>query len=722
MDITFITPFDCKDKNSYLYERAKYFLLNSYMSENVKRIFVDFSSDVNITKELMAIAKARNIKYISLKRFGELFSIGVCRNTGVLAAVTKYISFQDVDLYAPDFIYKKIERRIAQYQYVNEMEMIPCLYLTESYSKEYLHFDDDLKDDDVKIAYLENNKEKIQMFAPASSCQIVEREFYLMSGGINKEFYGHGYEDFELHLRLCDLSKKFYRTHSITSHDYAYDSHDYRGYRPYFSMFGRPMMNDGIYFVHLWHDNHVGTNYQRRNRINKGIFERLIAQYVDGKSRVPIISDSLKSNKILVLSSNNSINSTSLRHLFVSIGNCIFRDESLFSTFDDLNRYIESEMVERVFFFNPYGNEHRLGLYRKCKENNIPFYVFDRGALNDSWFIDPNGFNGDSSTYEIENWNVELDSEVISETVNYINQTFLNDETLEENGPRIGVEYFRERYALNGKKVLFVPFQRPNDSVIKYFSGSVDNIEDFTHKLRVIADLLSNEWVVVAKKHPLESKLELPENVISLPSSMHIYDCIQGSDAVLLINSGVGLLSIMANKPVYHFGVTYYGKESLACRVYDEKDAVNKIRRGFVPNNDHVIKFVHYLINHVYSFAKTEYVKVEEGNATRNVAVATNFYRINILNEQSKSYLWRTLPHPVNSRYYDFFRGYLTNKNQSPQSKTVENKVSPNDDCIVNNDKQIKVVVKNNKKYGTTHKLKKLIKDPVGVLKRKVLS
>ncbi|WP_407330957.1 hypothetical protein [Enterovibrio sp. 27052020O] len=716
MSITFITPFDCKDKESYLYERAKYFLYNCYISDKVTRIFVDFSSRKDIAEELREIAVSRGIEFITLGRYGEQFSIGLCRNAGVQAAKTRYISFQDVDLYAPDFIYNKIEERISKYEFFNEFEMIPCLYLTEEYSNNYLSLDECGKDEITRLAYLESDKSKIQMYAPASSCQIVERELYLMSGGINDEFYGHGYEDFELHMRLCDLSKKFYRTHSATSHEYPYDSIDYRGYRPYFSMFGRPLMSEGIYFVHLWHESHVGTNYQKRNKSNKIIFEKLLNDHAKGNDRSFILSDNRKENKILVLSSPNSVNAKSLKQLFVTIGNCVFRSEELFDNFDSLKVFIKRENIDRVFFFNPYGKEHRLSLYRSCKENGVPFYVFDRGALNDSWFIDPNGFNGDSSTYDRENWDFELDESKVSFVERYIEQTFVSDETLEENGERVGANFFRRRFSPDGRKILFVPFQRPNDSVIKYFSGSVDGVDDFSKKLRVIADKLSDQWVVVAKKHPLETNFNLPENVVELPEKTHVYDCIQGSDAVLLINSGVGLLSVMANKPVYHFGDTYYAHDTITCRVNDEFDAVDKILNGFQPRYEDVLKFVHYLISKVYSFAKTEYKLVSEGEANRNVSIFSRFYKVNIQNGLSRSFKWRENPYPVNSRYYDFYRSYFS-KDKPVHKQKMKEHVKVNDSLAIseNNKPAPKL-----KKYGFRHKMKKVVKDPVGVVKRKV--
>jgi hypothetical protein len=42
--------------------------------------------------------------------------------------------------------------------------------------------------------------------------------------------------------------------------------------------------------------------------------------------------------------------------------------------------------------------------YMKVLKKNIPFIVFDRGALPDSWFLDHNGFNYDSKSYSPEAW------------------------------------------------------------------------------------------------------------------------------------------------------------------------------------------------------------------------------------------------------------------------------------------------------------------------------
>ncbi|WP_367987959.1 hypothetical protein AB2S62_01175 [Vibrio sp. NTOU-M3] len=738
MLITFITPYNCESKDSYLYERAKYFLHNSYLSDKTRRIFVDFASLPSISDELEEIAKNRGIEYIRLEKYGEQFSIGTCRNIGVLDAKTKYISFQDVDLYAIDSVYEKIEERVENYTYFNELELIPCLYLTREHSLEYLDNDESTRYQITKNAYLENDKSRIEMYAPASSCQLIERSFYLMSGGVRKDFYGHGYEDFELHYRLCAMSNKFYRTHNPRSHDYKYDSLEYKGYRTLFSMFGRPLMDDGIFFVHLWHDNHKGTKYQKRNAVNKKIFEHSMVEFDEKKFREPILADNRHQTKLLVLAQQKSLNASSLRHLFSEIGQCVFVDEKSFKSFSAMKSYIQKHGIDRVFFFNPYGNDHRLNLYRECRKNKIPFYVYDRGGLNDSWFIDPNGFNADSDTYHEKHWNHPLTLEQDENVRVYINDVFLKEETLEKNGERIGGEFFRYKYGVNNKKILFVPYQRPGDSVIRHFSGNVKGVEDFSAKLQIIAEKLSQDWVVVAKKHPLETEINMPDNVIYLRDDKHIFDCIQGCDAVLLINSGVGLLSMMAGKPVYHFGQSYYTHPEITQEVTSADDAVKKISKGFTVNLEKVKRFIHYLTNEAYSFATTDYQEVKEGNASRNVAVFSKFYQINIPNELSLEYKWREMPFPVNTRYYDFYRSYFAKPKEpakkaaplpkpKPSASQLPASLKPDEivlDHVAEGDRVSNKIVGTHKpkqkKYGVKHKLGKLIRDPVGVFRRKL--
>ncbi len=111
---------------------------------------------------------------------------------------------------------------------------------------------------------------------------------------------------------------------------------------------------------------------------------------------------------------------------------------------------------------------------------------------------------------------------------------------------------FAKKLNLEGKKVLLVPFQRPSDTTIKYFSDPIGNFENFVSLVEdVNAELCQagSLWALIAKRHPLE--VERPSrNLQFVDDETHINDLIDLADAVLVVNSGVGLLAQLWEKPV----------------------------------------------------------------------------------------------------------------------------------------------------------------------------
>ena len=113
--------------------------------------------------------------------------------------------------------------------------------------------------------------------------------------------------------------------------------------------------------------------------------------------------------------------------------NLIFISEYEIKNAEKLFLLCEEYSVDFVLMPNPYGNEVRLSLYRILRQQNeIKYFASDRGALPDSWFFDPNGFNGDSSSYDVENWDIPLTIEREDRVKEYI-QKQCSDSTALEN-------------------------------------------------------------------------------------------------------------------------------------------------------------------------------------------------------------------------------------------------------------------------------------------------
>src|SRR5699024_6577507 len=110
---------------------------------------------------------------------------GECRNIGVSMASTEYITFQDVDLYAPDSIYSKILTKIENMEFYNDLEIVPCLYLSEEFSSLFFDQVKEINQDNLDhlfskaYSYYLASDNNIHMYAPVTSTLLVKRKFFM---------------------------------------------------------------------------------------------------------------------------------------------------------------------------------------------------------------------------------------------------------------------------------------------------------------------------------------------------------------------------------------------------------------------------------------------------------------------------------------------------------------------------------------------------------------
>ena len=745
--LTIITPVYCQSKSDHIYERTLFFIQRSFISEKIKRIIVDFGSLTSISQELEERCIEFGFEYVNLGMQGNPFSAGECRNKGVSMAKTEYITFQDVDLYAPDSVYYNLIKRIESYEYYNEVECIPCLYLTEDFSEYYASEASWEKVHEQSYQHYREKHESIKMYAPVTSMIIIKRRFLMECGGNNTEFHGHGYEDFELLNRVANRSNKFVRSRDYYSHDYKYDSPHYNGYRTFFSLFGRDAMNEKIFFVHLWHPENVSANYTERNQINRNIFNKLIRKF-DNETYMPAALNGFSSETdgvTLVVAPREGKTVKSIRVAIPYLSNCLFSKDTDFESCEEFVRYLSENNVSRVLFFNSYANDHRYELYQECLRLDVKTINYDRGGLPDTWFFDPNGFNAASSSYLPSKWDYDLNEEETNDINEYILKTLSSSDSLEKNGARIGAHNFIKKYHLENKKILFVPLQRPGDSVIRHFSDKVLSVDSF---LCEVVELASNpemkNWQIVIKKHPLENdylleSLELPSNVTLLSDSDNFCDAIIASEAVMLINSGVGLYSLMAGKATFNLGIAYYSHKGLSTKIDSANEIIHHLSALPKPDIEKVQRFIHYLINEFYSIGKTIYKEsinhIPKSKTT--TAVYTEFKILRIPNDlgemNSINIERREIPFKINTAYYEYYRSGILLRDKLAQpalakSSTTIAKKLPIDnagkqavadsknvaaDSVMFKGDVVSINEKANKPGKFSRKAKKLVKNPV---------
>lgn len=175
---------------------------------------------------------------------------------------------------------------------------------------------------------------------------------------------------------------------------------------------------------------------------------------------------------------------------------------------------------------------------------NISYLCFDRGALSDSWFFDKRGFNADSNSYDEKYWDRDLNEEELSQIKDYIHtQIFVEQDYLEKQGKKQEIAVLKKKLNLKqNKKIVFVPLQVENDTVIKYFTKEPFTYESFLNIIDDLAKKYQNTHIFIAKKHPLSLKISKQfKNFLLIQDDTNFINFLELCDLVLTLNSGVGV-------------------------------------------------------------------------------------------------------------------------------------------------------------------------------------
>jgi predicted glycosyltransferase involved in capsule biosynthesis len=613
--ITIVIPIRL---SSHLFEGEKRleFIIKNVPNQYFNILIIDYGSNDKNNNILKSLDNKSHIKIYTVTLSADSpFSIGKARDIGSQHASTPIIFFHDVDFICTTEMYFNIYAEIMARDMIKNTADFFCVPIAFLNAHGTSHFIDNFKTPFINNTHhqklLTESNEICDFIAYGSSAIVVNRYHYLRLGGHNKKFFGHGAEDYDILHKLTSFYPKGKRPSKYYKDTKSNLISEYIGFRAFFSLYGIDVFYKGISMVHLWHPTRSLPNYLQSKK-NFSILKKVMKDY-DKKKYFPVpLEDKNKDKKTLVLSHEKSIFIRSIRDAIPAMGSIIFIDERKFKDVKELESYCCKEKIKTIGFKNPYGNPHRLKLYQKIKNSNISFWVMDRGALPDSWFFDSLGFNYDSANYNKSKWDKKLNNDENNRVEKYINDISKGDITLEENGSRIGADQLKKRLNVKNKKILFIPFQRPSDSVCRYFSGKMQSAQGFYHFVECLIEKIDqSKWLILGKKHPLERKNPDITGLLFVENDTHINDLISIADKILLLNSGVGLLALLFNKPVIYTGRAFYGHEGMNFYAESIEEAEKLISSTLLIDKNLVNKFVYHLINNVYSFGKTEYKKTK---------------------------------------------------------------------------------------------------------------
>ncbi|MDK4629397.1 glycosyltransferase [Kingella kingae] len=254
--LSVIIPFRCETESTeHLLLRLKDLCaeLVQAKQERIEFMVVDSGSSPRYQQQCMAICQEYNIRYLYHDTLGKAFSIGACRDFGVQHAHGRAVSFLDVDLrVAPDFWDRLLNLMQAWgiSKYKKSFLAIPCLYLTQEGTTEFIAAEPETKFTDFYLRYLQGDKQVIENLAFCSSVMIVERSHYLSVGGHDLAFRGHGYEDFELYHRLLCEEDIIPKSQDYYLDQKTWNTATYRGFRSHLAIAARPAMMMNLFVVH----------------------------------------------------------------------------------------------------------------------------------------------------------------------------------------------------------------------------------------------------------------------------------------------------------------------------------------------------------------------------------------------------------------------------------------------------------------------------------------
>lgn len=237
---------------------------------------LSFPKDVEtyiVINEGLVLSKEIDAIVINSSQVLSTYSPGCDRNYAVTHSAVRAIFFIDADLLISPTLRDQLVTRSDHLPTHCAFEMYPCLYLTK---EETERFDGDFQG--CLESFLRGENHRVEGIALASSCLLMNREWFLQLGGFDEQFVGHGGEDLELIDRLTRHYPIGPRPDDYALNIKAQHPGDYQGFRRYFSYYALPHLFAGRFLVHQWHPRPLTHPYHKRRANNDQLLEQMLAR------------------------------------------------------------------------------------------------------------------------------------------------------------------------------------------------------------------------------------------------------------------------------------------------------------------------------------------------------------------------------------------------------------------------------------------------------------
>lgn len=261
--LTIIVPIDLKERPKDILQKVS--RISEYSENNkTKAVFGVNNRKTKYEEKLSALLEEKKYSGIVwIENGSSAVNNSKLRNAAFESVTTEYILILDVDIWPDlkiiDNYYQKIVSRLEPFY------IIPCLYLSRNGTgklEQRL-----LSPKQIIDRFFNFSRREFLHLASPSSITFLRSTDYRKIKGFDENYEGHGYEDFDFLIRLCELHnllgecRNFQKTNASRSPIFA------TGFRSALGRLCIPQLIQRDYMLHMHH--HKSQNdYQEQRQLN----------------------------------------------------------------------------------------------------------------------------------------------------------------------------------------------------------------------------------------------------------------------------------------------------------------------------------------------------------------------------------------------------------------------------------------------------------------------
>ena len=307
----------------------------------------------------------------------------------------------------------------------------------------------------------------------------------------------------------------------------------------------------------------------------------------------------------------------------------------LFEKYYNIKSFVSKDTPDLVIIWNiDTKNNREIFDYRKKKQ--LPVLYIERGCLPNTVIIDDNESIYKTDRFKNEIWNKPLCEKEHELITGYIKNIRDNKTTLETQQ----IKNVNDINTKGFKHIIFCPLQRRQDTSITQYGGWVKSVDNFYLIMKQLS-AKHKDILFLIKSHPMDmltARYKDNSTNFKFVDDYHVNDILELCDKVILINSGVGIFSMMYNKPCGILGQSFYHIPGVNVKINNELDITKFIENKSITVNEEVaLRYLYYLKYHYLNDAKQE-----KNDTTNNKTIfitndiLLNTKRIDLLYENVK--------------------------------------------------------------------------------------